>query len=161
MKSKSGNSRLISSCPRGDPEVISIPLVLLSHTFCPFCPFSGREVLPQICGNRVGDNEGSTSQAPITWWYISFKRQRNNIDTTWSLLAGEGFTIHVIRKIEKKYKKRWDERIPTQIPQLPTQIPPPVYSADSRVPVNKFEQKPTPWNVTLSVTCYHEERAYL
>ena len=76
-------------------------------------------------------------------------------------MAGEGFTIHVIRKIEKKYKKRWDERIPTHIPPLPPQIPPPVYSADSRVPVNKFELKPTPWNVTLSVTCYREERIYL
>ena len=155
MESKSGNSHLISSCPRGDPEVISIPLVLLSHTFCPFSPSSGREVLlPQICGNRVGENEGSTSRAPITWWYISFKRQRNNTDTTWSLLAGEGFTIHVISKIEKKYKKRRDERIPTQ-------IPPPVYSADSRVAVNKFELKPTPWDITLSVTCYHEECIYL
>jgi len=124
VKSKSGNSRLISSCPRGDPEVISIPLVLLSHTFCPFCPFSGREVLPQICGNRVGDNEGSTSQAPITWWYISFKRQRNNIDTTWSLLAGEGFTIHVIRKIEKKYKKRWIKRDQLTYRRLSIQLTP-------------------------------------
>ena len=124
MKSKSGNFRLISSCPWGDPEVISIPVVLLSHTFFPFCPFSGREVLPQICGNRVGDNEGSTSQAPITWWYISFKRQRNNIDTTWSLLAGEGFTIHVIRKIEKKYKKRWIKRDQLKYRRLSIQLTP-------------------------------------
>jgi len=71
------------------------------------------------------------------WWYYSFKRQRNNIDTTWSLLAGEGFTIHIIRKIEKKYKKRWHER-------RPTQIPPPVYSADSCVAVHKFKPKPRP-----------------
>lgn len=63
----------------------------------------------------------------------------------WYYLAtvGGSFTIHVIRKIEKKYKKRWDERIPTQIPL-------PVYSADSRIAVNKFELKPIPLDVTLS-----------
>lgn len=69
-------------------------------------------------------------------------------------MAGEGFTINVISEIEKKYKKRRDERIPTQ-------IMPHVYSTDSRVAVNKFELKPTPWDVTLSVTCYHEECIYL
>ena len=45
--------------------------------------------------------------------------------------------------MEKKYKKRWDKRMPTQTPL-------PVYSVASRTAVNKSEPKPTRWDFTLS-----------
>lgn len=45
--------------------------------------------------------------------------------------------------MEKTYKKRWDERMPTQTPR-------PVYSVASRIVVNKSEPKPSRWDFTLS-----------